>query len=87
MCLLGLVALNFARVQSSRLASPERRRKIRHFKNLQTFFVRGFALAIAFTVPTPTALLERAFDTLIEMFSVGAGAIFGLLGGKCLEAV
>jgi hypothetical protein len=30
MCLLGLVALNFGRVQSSRLASPERRRKIRH---------------------------------------------------------
>jgi hypothetical protein len=45
----------------------------------------GLALAIAFTVPAPTPLLERAFNTLVEMFSVGAGAIFGLLGGNALK--
>jgi hypothetical protein len=45
------------------------------------------AVAIAiFSNNPPPPLIERAFNTLVELFGVGAGAIFGLLGGNALKS-
>jgi hypothetical protein len=48
-----------------------------------TVFCGVFAVAILMFAPNPTPpLMERAFNALFQMFEVGAGAIFGLLGGR-----
>lgn len=42
------------------------------------------ALLVAVTYPTPSPLVERIFNSLLEMFGVGAGTIFGLLAGNAM---
>jgi len=44
------------------------------------------AVLIAFGSPSPPPLVERAYNMLAEMCGMGAGVIFGLLGGHMIDA-
>jgi hypothetical protein len=44
------------------------------------------AVAIGLFMPEPAPpYLDRLFDTFLGLFSIGAGAILGLLGGRVVD--
>jgi hypothetical protein len=78
MCLLGLVALNFGRVQSSRLASPERRRKIRHLTPAHNIAALPKAEHAA-------PKWQAAMEALILVADLGGSTMFARAGWRIIR--
>lgn len=44
-----------------------------------TFFCGLLAVALAVAAPDPSLYFERAFNGMLSLFTLGVGAVFGLL--------
>ncbi len=70
--------------QNQREGSADRFRIIFLAVALGTLFCAIAASALAVLLPAMTANVQKVFDALLSSFTLGVGAILGLLGGDLL---